>query len=116
VTAISAWHDRYPAHANVVFVGDSSDALTLMVHPGRDGGLADAPQLAALRGLWPRAAGWRGKLFMNGFVTGVTTPRLQDGARADIGMALYFGDGSGGLTPLPDSLALFRSWPARPEG
>jgi hypothetical protein len=114
-SAIATWHDRYPAHANVIFVGDSSDALTLMVQgDGTGGPLSDTPQLAALRGLWPRAAGWRGKLFMNGFLTSATTPRLRGGASADIGMGLYFGDGAGGLRPLPQSLGLFEAWPARP--
>ena len=108
---IATWHPRYPATANVVFVGDSSNSLTLMVKPGK-AGLADAPPLAALRQLWPGGPGWRGKVFMNGFLRADTAPRLQDGATADIGMGLYFGDGKGGLQPLPCSLALFRAWPA----
>ncbi|MGQ0483937.1 MAG: hypothetical protein ACT4SY_01080 [Hyphomicrobiales bacterium] len=105
-----------PWHANVVFVGDSSDALTNMVSES-GGELAAEPELRALYRLWPQSGtpGWSGRIFMNGFTESSTSPRLRDDLKADIGMSLYFVDPAGKIIPLRKSMAYWNSWPDPPQ-
>lgn len=103
-------------HANVVFAGDSSDSLTLMI--SKSGGkLTAKPELRALYELWPGSGtpGWSGRIFMNGFTEADTSPQLQDGLKTDIGMSLYFVDPAGKLSPLRESMAFWNSWPEPPQ-
>lgn len=114
-------HD-YPRHANVLFVGDSSDSLQQLVDADGAGGFKDTPQLTALRKMFAEAAkgagGWSGRMFVNAFMD---HDQMEPGdPREDIGRALYFADASpkngqfGSVTLMPRTLAQWRSWPARP--
>ena len=113
---IKANRARYPAAANVVFVGDSSDSVTQMVEVGADGRLADAPSLAAVRHLLQSSgAGFRGRVFMNGYDSvKVTTSRRQlESGGDDIGRMLYAVDAAARYRLLPQSEGLWRDWPGR---
>jgi hypothetical protein len=110
--AIKAERSAYPKHANVVFAGDSSDSLALLVDRKSDGALSDSPELKAVRKLWPRE--WRGKIFMNGVVGPNASPRLNQGATPDVGFALYYADDKGNVRELTQSMNLWKSWPSEP--
>ena len=102
-------HASYPNHANVVFVGDGSDSVTLMVDRTK-GGLGYAAQMKALREMWPREDGWRGKVFMNAYMDLHTLPPDRR-ARPDTGMSLLLSNDRGSAEPMSRSTEIWRDWP-----
>jgi hypothetical protein len=112
---ITANHQQYPADANVVFVGDSSDAVTQMVMVAPDGRLIDRPSLSAVRALFDKGGrpAFGGKIFMNGYATPNTMPPNWTGGSPDIGRDLYFVDDSGVAHLLPQSERIWARWPGR---
>lgn len=92
---VNAGTKAFPKHANVIFVGDSSDALgsnmvSLNTLVGEQEVLADQPALRALREMFNYAhdeakTGWSGKLFMLSSNTVGDDPKTL----ADEGRALY---------------------------
>jgi hypothetical protein len=112
IAYIAANRDQYPRHANVVFVGDSSDSLNGLVRIGADGRLVDSPALIALRHLFIRGStGFYGRVFMNGYATAETMRRNGEGGAIDTGRSLYFIDGAGKARLLPESKRLWDRWP-----
>lgn len=113
VAYLKANHNRYPADANVVFTGDSSDAVTEMVEPEPDGQLKERPSLIALRHLFAQAGSVAasGKIFMNGFSTAANIRNYAPGGPVDIGRALYFVSASGKAQLLPHSERIWKDWP-----
>lgn len=114
VAYIKAHRAQYPRHANVVFLGDSSDAATGLTRVGNDGRMVDGPALIALRRLFAKAgpSGFRGRVFMNGYSTAETMRHLGVGGSVDIGRALYYGDGSSKARLLLESRQIWQRWPA----
>jgi hypothetical protein len=104
---IRKYHATYPRVANVVFVGDSADAVVQLTDADAKG-IEDKPSLTALKGLWPREAGWRGRVFMNGFISHDDIPAREHG-NPDSGLALFLSEG--GAKPLKESIALWKTWP-----
>lgn len=106
---------RYPANANVVFVGDASDGIPLMVTVTGDGRLTDGPPLIAVRRLFAKAgrAGFSGKIFMNGYrsVKIMTRLKARLAGLSDIGQELYFVDAAGESHLLPQSERIWADWP-----
>ena len=115
IAYLKANRRSYPAFANVVFVGDISDAATELVRAEADGPLEDRPAMTALRNLFAAAGpvATSGKIFMNGFNTEANLRPLnyRDGGRVDVGRALYFVGKSGRARLLPQSLRLWKDWP-----
>lgn len=113
---IAANRRRYPAAANVVFVGDASDAVTQMVDVTSDGRLTEGPPLISVRRLFTKGgrAGFSGKIFMNGYPTVKVMTRRQArlGGLTDIGRELYFVDAAGKSHLLPQSERIWADWPA----
>jgi hypothetical protein len=111
ITYLAANRSRYPFHANVVFVGDDSDAATSMVELGDDGRLNDSPPLTALRSLFARIPdGARGQVFMNGYSTTETMRDYVQGDPVDIGRALYLVNDCGRVELLPQSKRIWENW------
>lgn len=111
---IAANRGRYPRHANVVFLGDSSDSATGLIRIGNDGRMVDSPALIALRRLFAKAgpSGFRGRVFMNGYSTAETMRHPSEVGSVDIGRALYYVDPSGKARLLPKSRLIWQRWPA----
>ena len=111
IDQIAANRLSFPAHAAVVFAGDASDAATGMVRVGPAGRLEELPPLTALRRLFAKGgAGFRGRVFMNGYSTAATLRDYRRGDPVDIGRALYFADASGRARMLPWSQRLWETW------
>lgn len=106
---------RYPADANVVFVGDASDAVTQMVNVDADGRLSPAAPLIAVQHLFAKGGrgGFAGKIFMNAYpsVKVVTRREARLGGRVDIGRQLYVVDPDGRSRLLQQSDRLWADWP-----
>jgi len=112
VSFIDKNHVRYPDHANVVFIGDSSDSVTLMVQNAERGDLQDGAPLKALRALWPKdRSGWRGKMFMNGFINSQVLESATNSRTADVGRALFFAGSGTRPTALSNTFRIWRQWP-----
>lgn len=113
---INANHKAYPNHANVLFVGDSADAVVLMAAPAKNK-LEPDPELEALYDLWPDAGtpGWSGRLFMNGFADAKTYPNHASESDQDFGAALMYVTKSGKVVPSPWSKKIWSSWPNPPS-
>jgi hypothetical protein len=109
---------RYPADANVVFVGDASDAVTQMVQVDADGRLYPAAPLVAVQHLFAKGggAGFSGKIFLNAYpsVKVMTRRQRRLGGFVDIGRELYEVDQDGGSHLLPQSDRLWADWPRLP--
>lgn len=116
VSFLGANRARYPLHANVVFVGDITDAAVNLVYPANNGALEDRPSMTAVRQLFIKAGpmATSGKIFMNGFNTEANM-RLQnyrEGKQVvDIGRAFYFVDSNGEARFLPQSYRIWKDWP-----
>ena len=103
-TIIDEYKDAFPCHANVMFVGDSSDAVATIFEDG------NSPEIEAIRKLLPDGPGWQGKLFMNAFTdTMDTRSKRARGKGTDVGWALFFvRDGKPELQP--KAAELWRQW------
>jgi hypothetical protein len=114
IDAIKAQHSRYPNHANVVFVGDSSDSVTQMVNCPTSQSLPAKPWLIGLMKLWPsNSDGWRGRVFMNGSIDQASLPP-QRKAVPDCGAALFVFQGDGSLKRMTQSISYWENWPSNP--
>ncbi len=107
---------QYPNHAQVVFIGDSSDSVFQMVTPS-NGALADLPQMVALRALFQDAAngggGWSGRIFMDAY----SDRDFEPNDPTDVGHSLAFVDysslnhsGSSQAFYEPASVAFWQQW------
>jgi hypothetical protein len=116
VSFLEANRARYPRDANVVFVGDITDAAVNLVRLGNNGALEDRAAMTALRHLFITAGpmATSGKIFMNGFNTDANM-RLQNYREGkpvvDIGRAFYFVDNNGEARLLPQSYRIWKDWP-----
>jgi hypothetical protein len=110
---INANATQYPMHANVIFVGDSSDSVALLSSRGD----YTAPAFTALSDLFRAAksasptssagaSGWDGKLFLEYSVKASMTGRYG----ADSGYGMYFDDG----TTMSFNPSTFAAWQAFP--
>lgn len=116
VSFLKANRARYPLDANVVFVGDITDAAVNLVHLGNNGALEDRPSMTALRHLFINAGpmATSGKIFMNGFNTDANMRRqnYREGKPVvDIGRAFYFVNNDGEARLLPQSYRIWKDWP-----
>jgi hypothetical protein len=120
ISYLNANHQRYPAYANVVFVGDSSDSIAELVEAEPGDRLVDTSAMVALRHLFVEAGpvAASGKIFMNGYNTAANWRKpieFNGGGRAvDVGRALYFVDQAGKGQLLTQSYRLWKDWP-RPD-
>lgn len=105
----------YPKHANVMFVGDSGDAIAGLVRRNKDGKLRPQAQLRALWGIWPDEPGWQGRLFLNA-VADSDTNRTTRREGPDSGVAMFLTPGDGTAVTLPDTIKFWRNWPEPPPG
>lgn len=106
---IQKYRATYPNIANVVFVGDSSDSVVQLTDADPQKGIKNKPSLTALEGLWPKKQdGWRGRVFMNGFISREDIPRRENG-NADSGIALFLSEDT--AKPLKDSIQIWKNWP-----
>ncbi|MBV9756302.1 MAG: hypothetical protein JO047_04550 [Alphaproteobacteria bacterium] len=111
---VGANRARYPADANVVFVGDSSDSVAQMVQVDDDGRLYPAASLVAVQRLFARGGGaFAGKIFMNGYpsVKVMTGRQRRLDGFTDTGRELYAVDADGRSRLLPQSDRLWADWP-----
>ena len=105
---IRKYHASYPTVANVVFVGDSADAAVQLTDADPKLGIEDRPAFTALKGLWPHEAGWRGRVFMNGFISRSDIPPHEDG-NPDSGIALFLSEDI--ANPMAGSIRIWKNWP-----
>ncbi len=116
VSFLKANRARYPRDANVVFVGDITDAAVNLVRLGNNGTLEDRAPMTALRHLFIKAGpmATSGKIFMNGFNTDANIRRqnYREGKLVvDIGRAFYFVGNNGEARFLPQSYRIWKDWP-----
>lgn len=84
-SVVDQFKRSYPMHANVMFVGDSSDSLQTIFKVGA------SPEILALREVLPDGEGWDGKLFMSGFIDNeILNSRIARNSGTDVGWALYY--------------------------
>jgi hypothetical protein len=118
----------YPAAANVIFIGNSTDSIFKMVKvvSSPSGNiLTPQPQFVALATLFQSAArkggGWSGRIFMDAYgdQDRIADP---DHAAIDDGSYLFFVDqspydftGNGKVSANPQSQVFWRAWPQLPE-
>jgi hypothetical protein len=127
-TFVNTGAAAYPAAANVIFIGNSTDSIFKMVKVVSNSSgnvLTPLPQFTALATLFQNAArkggGWSGRMFMDAYgdQDRIADP---DHAAIDDGSYLFFVDhspydftGNGKVSANLQSQAFWRAWPQLPE-